>query len=140
MYAVIRIRGIVNVSPRVKKTFELLNLKRANNMSLWQESPQMIKMIKAVESYATFGKINDEMLKEVIEKKGQAFEGKLDTKKVLEEIKKGKTLNEVGLVNCFRLMPPRKGFERNGIKKSFSIGGALGNRGGKINDLIKRML
>lgn len=42
--------------------------------------------------------------------------------------------------NYFRLNSPRKGFERKGIKKPFSIGGALGYRGSKINDLIKRMI
>ena len=40
----------------------------------------------------------------------------------------------------FRLNPPRKGWEGKGIKKSYSVGGALGYRGKAINDLIKRML
>ena len=40
----------------------------------------------------------------------------------------------------FYLNPPRKGFERKGIKVSFKAGGALGYRGEKINDLIQRML
>jgi large subunit ribosomal protein L30 len=40
----------------------------------------------------------------------------------------------------FRLSPPRGGFERKGIKTPFTMGGALGNRKEKINDLIKRMI
>ena len=38
------------------------------------------------------------------------------------------------------LHPPRGGFERKGIKIPFKVGGALGYRGEKISDLIKRML
>lgn len=39
-----------------------------------------------------------------------------------------------------RLHPPRGGYERKGIKLPFSIGGVLGYRKEKINDLIKKML
>ena len=45
-----------------------------------------------------------------------------------------------GLKRFFRLTPPLKGFERGGIKKPFSLGGALGYRKDNINDLIKRMI
>jgi large subunit ribosomal protein L30 len=37
------------------------------------------------------------------------------------------------------LHPPRGGFERKGIKVPFTTGGALGNRGDKIVDLIEKM-
>jgi large subunit ribosomal protein L30 len=140
MYAIIRVRGSINIAPDIKKTFELLNLRRVNNLSIWTESKQSLKMIKKVENYATFGKIDEETLKLVVEKRGETKEGKLDVSKVFAELKEGKTLNEVGLNNCFRLSPPRKGHGRKGIKKPFKLGGALGNRNEKINDLIKRMI
>ena len=38
----------------------------------------------------------------------------------------------------FRLSPPRKGYE--GIKRAYSVGGALGYRGKDINELIRRMM
>ncbi|HPP45642.1 MAG TPA: 50S ribosomal protein L30, partial [Methanomassiliicoccaceae archaeon] len=38
----------------------------------------------------------------------------------------------------FRLHPPRQGYE--GVKRTFTTGGALGYRGEKINALIERML
>lgn len=140
MYAIIRIRGKVSVSPKVEKTFELLNLRRVNNMSIWNNDKKNLKMLKTVENYATFGTINEEMLKKVIEKRGKAINGELDTKKAFDEIIKGKKFKEVNLKNCFRLSPPKKGHERKGIKKPFSIGGALGDRKEKINDLIEKML
>ncbi len=140
MYAIIRIRGNINISPDTNKTFELLNLKRANNLSIWPENKQTLKMIKKVENYSTFGIISDEYITKVITKRGKAIEGEVDLKKAAEEILKGKTFKEVNLKNCFRLSPPKKGFERKGIKKPYSIGGALGNRKEKINELIERML
>ena len=45
-----------------------------------------------------------------------------------------------GLKPFLALKPPSKGFERKGIKKSYSIGGALGYRGKAINGLVERML
>ena len=38
----------------------------------------------------------------------------------------------------FRLHPPRKGYE--GIKRTFTVKGALGYRGTEINKLIRRMV
>ena len=45
-----------------------------------------------------------------------------------------------GLKNFFKLCPPRGGFERNSTKKPFSLGGALGYRKDKINELIQKMI
>ncbi len=140
MYAIIRIRGKVNVSPDVKKTFELLNLDRANSMSVWPETKQALRMLKKVENYATFGIISEEVLKEALEKRGNALEGKLDVAKTLKGLIEGKKTKELNLKNRFCLAAPRKGYERKGIKKPFSLGGALGNRKEKIDDLIKRMI
>jgi large subunit ribosomal protein L30 len=41
-------------------------------------------------------------------------------------------------VRVFRLHPPRKGYE--GVKRSYTVGGALGDRGEGINPLIQRMI
>lgn len=142
MYAVIRIRGTVNIAPKIATALEVMNLRRTNNLSLWPETPQTLKMIKVVKDYTTFGKINEETLKVLIEAKAKPIESeeKLDTKKVLADLKAGKTLKQAGVKNCFTMSPPRKGFERKGIKVAYTIGGALGDRKEKINDLIARMI
>jgi large subunit ribosomal protein L30 len=142
MYAVIRIRGTVNIAPRIETALDLMNLRRANNLSLWPETVQTQKMIKMVKDYTTFGKINDETLKVLIEAKAKPIIGgeKIDAKKVLADLKAGKTAKQAGIKNCFTMSPPRKGFERKGIKISYSIGGALGDRKEKINELIVRMI
>ncbi len=142
MYAAIRIRGTVNVIPKMKKALDMLGLKRINNMTLWKEDNQALMMITESKDYVAFGKISDEVLKELIEKRARPIVpgAKVDTKKVLAELAKGKTPKQAGIKNLFTLSPPRGGFERKGVKVPFSTGGALGNRREKINDLIKKMM
>jgi len=142
MYAVIRIRGTVNIAPKIATALEHLNLRRVNNLSIWQETPQTLQMIKIVMDYVAFGTISEETLKKLIEAKGESVDHKtkIDAKKVVAEIKSGKTLNQVGIDNCFRMSPPRKGYERKGIKTPYVLGGASGNRKEAISELIERML
>lgn len=122
--AVVRIRGEVNLNEPVDRTLKMLNLYRRNTCVVVPSSPSVIGMINKVDLAVTWGEIDDATRKELESKRGE-FE-MVDGKKALKPF--------------FRLHPPRKGFERKGTKKSFSAGGALGYRGAKINDLIKRML
>jgi large subunit ribosomal protein L30 len=62
-----------------------------------------------------------------------------DTKQLLEE-KRGQKTADGKLKPFFRLAPPRGGYERKGMKKTFAEGGVLGDRGAKIDDLIKKMM
>ena len=142
MYAVIRIRGTVKIAPKISTTLELLNLKRVNNLSIWPENEQTTQMIKMVMDYVAYGNISDAVLTELITKRGNTVEEgkKIDAKKAVSELKAGKTMNQAGLVNCFRMNPPRKGYERKGIKVPFKLGGASGNRKEKIDALILRMI
>ncbi|MBT4870613.1 MAG: 50S ribosomal protein L30 [Candidatus Diapherotrites archaeon] len=140
MYAIIRVRGSVNIKPKIKKTFELLNLASVNHMSIWPEEVANLKMLKKVENYATFGTISEKVLGEVITKKAKALTGELDVKQAIKTLASGKTIKEAGIKNCFKLNSPKKGYERKGIKKPFSIGGALGNRKDKMDELVKKMM
>jgi len=80
-----------------------------------------VGMAKKIKDYSTYGEIDADTYKLLVEKRGEK--------------------NEKGeLKKYFRLNSPKKGFERKGIKVSFTKGGALGYRGKKINDLIKRMV
>jgi len=142
MYAIIRIRGTVNLAPRIKRALEHMNLRRINNLSIWSEDKKNEGMLNKAKDYAAYGKINDEVLKELLTKRAKSVNAseKVDVKKVIEELKKGKTLNQIGIKNCFTLNPSIGGFERKGVKVPYSLGGALGNRGEKINDLLKKMI
>jgi large subunit ribosomal protein L30 len=64
--------------------------------------------------------------------------GEIDAE-TFEKLKKKSSIKGESIL-AYRLNPPRKGYGRKGIKIPFSIGGALGDRKQKINDLILRML
>ena len=121
--AIIRVRGHIRVNFKVEDTMKMLNLHRKNYMAVYEKKPNILGMINKVKNYITYGEITPELYEEV--KKKLSEPDPKDPKKIKK---------------YFRLQPPRKGFGRKGIKKSYSIGGALGYRGVDINDLIKRMM
>lgn len=114
--AVIRIRGGIMVLTSIKDTLKMLNLNKVNTCIILEDTPVNRGMIKKAKDYITWGTLDS------------------TTESSLQKI------NNTKKDNAFRLSPPKKGFERKGIKKPFSKGGALGNRKNKINELIKRML
>jgi len=151
MYAAIRIRGSIKTSPDAKKTLSLLRLKAANHFVLVK--PEQKGMLEKVKGYITFGEIDEETLGLAIQKRARLSgnkkldkqflkEKKLkDFKEMAKSILEGKTsLQSLGIKPVLRLGPPKKGYERAGIKKSYSVGGALGYRASDINKLIKRMV
>lgn len=115
--AVILIRSVVGSKSDIKDTLKMLNLLKKNSCSVVEKTPSVEGMLKKVQDYTTYGDVDEATLKELVEKRGKGKEQKF-----------------------YSLHPPRKGFERKGIKIQFRNGGALGYRGAKINDLIKRML
>ena len=114
--AVIRIRGQIGIKTGIRDTLKMLNLLRSNCCVIIPNNDTYRGMVKKVKDYVTYGEIDEETHKLLVEKRGD---------------EKSK---------FFRLNPPRKGFGRKGIKITFKGGGALGNREAKINDLIKRMI
>lgn len=138
--AIIRIRGNVNLRKEIKDTFSLLRLYRKNFCIVIENNPSLIGMANKVKDYVTYGEIDDETYKLLIEKRGEEFKGREKDSKGKIEYKKFVLINGKKLKPFFRLSPPRGGFERKGIKVSFKAKGALGYRADKINDLIKRMV
>lgn len=121
--AIIRIRGGIRVESGIADTLEMLGLYRQNYCVIKEKSPVVLGMVKKIKDYVTWGEVDDESIKMLADKRGE---------------KDPKDANK--LKKFFRLNPPRGGFERKGIKKSFTIGGALGYRGEKIKDLIQKMI
>ena len=151
MIAVIRVRGTVNTNPDVQFTLGMLRISKPNHMVLVPES--RIKMVEKSKDYVTYGEIREDVLARVLEKRGRLSANRRLTPDVLKEKKiagyselakmmiEGKAnLKELGIEPLFRLHPPRKGYDRKGIKQPYTLGGALGNRKEKINDLILRMI
>jgi large subunit ribosomal protein L30 len=150
MYAVVLVRGLVDAPRKIKDTLKMLNLTRKNHCSLVKKENE--GMLRLVQDYVTYGEIDAETLKKLILKRGKLQGDKrVDEKyfeqfggidKVVEDLLNEKIkLKDLGLKPIFRLHPPRKGFERKGIKKSFKVGGALGKRPKEaMIDLINRMM
>jgi large subunit ribosomal protein L30 len=123
--AVVRIRGSIRVKKEIKDTLNMLKLYKRNYCVVVPSTPSILGMLKRVKDYITWGEINDETLKLLKEKRIEKTKDK-----------KGKEVEK----KFFRLAPPRGGFERKGTKVAFKVGGGLGNRGDKINNLIKKMV
>lgn len=113
--AVVRIKGQIGLKQDIISTFKMLNLPQKFACVVLENNPINVGMINKVKDFVTFGDVNEETITLL--------------KKREEKDKK-----------YFRLHPPRGGFEKKGVKKAFKEGGALGNRGDKMNDLIKRMI
>jgi len=138
--AVILVRGLVNLSRPVKDTLAALNLSHKNHCVVIENTPINVGMIKKVKDYVTWGEIDENTFKELVAKRGQDFQGREKDSKGKYNYNKFIEVDGKKYKKYFTLTPPRKGFGRKGIKVAFKVGGALGNRAEKINDLIMRML
>lgn len=153
VYAVIRVRGTVNIKPDIKKTMQLLRLTRANHCVLLEENAVYKGMLQMVKDYTTWGEINKETLTKLLSMRGKLIGDKPLTEEylkkaapyhsfeklseaIMENKVKYKDIPEVKPL--FRLNPPKKGHRT--VKRSFVNKGSLGYRKDAINLLIERML
>lgn len=146
MIAAIRVRGTVRTSQEFRDTLKMLRLNRSNHLVLLPENPVNKGMLNKIRHWVTFGPIKDEVLKELIMKRGRLSGNKRvtindkDLDKFVKEFNAGKAkLSDKGINQVFRLKPPKKGFERLGVKFDYPRG-ALGPRGDAINKLILKMI
>lgn len=119
--AAILIRNTVRAPGIVTDTLKRLKLHKKNSCTVLDNNPASLGMFKKVKDYITYGEID------------------LETLKALQD-KRGKKDTEGKMLNTFSLNPPKGGYERKGVKKSITVGGALGYRRDKINQLIMKML
>ena len=138
MIAVIRIHGKVGLNKRVKETLDRMRIKKKYSCVILNPTKENLGMINRVKNQVAFGEIDKKTFEKLIETRGQKInkDKKIDFKKVVEEIEKGKSYEKLNLIPFFRLHPPRKGVK---TKVHFPKG-VLGNHKEKINELILRML
>jgi len=159
LYAIIRIRGRVDVPPDVEYTLKLLRLYKKFHMSIYPSNlPGLQNMLLKVKDWVTWGEIDYETLLLVLKRRGRVIGGKPLSDEVVDKILEkyglkggvealakaiyeGKImLHKLEYIKpVFRLHPPRGGFKYS-IKRPYGDGGELGYRGRDINELIKRML
>jgi len=118
--AIIRLRGTDDVKGTIESTMQMLRLFKKHTCSVYPKNDVLMGMLEKCKDYVTYGELDEETYKLLVEKRGLKKEGKL--------------------VNYFHLAPPRGGFGRRGIKAPFTLKGALGYRKDAINILIKKMI
>ena len=152
--AVIRIKGKTGLKHDVKTTFDKLKLYNKNSCVIIANTKPFLGMLEKIKNASTWGEISEKTYESLL-----ANRGKLPgNKRLTDEYVKQKTKTDIkgltkelitfkreikdvpGLKTFFKLNPPRKGFERKGIKVPFAQGGVLGYRKDKINDLLERMI
>mmetsp|Transcript_10078 Transcript_10078/g.15304 ORF Transcript_10078/g.15304 Transcript_10078/m.15304 type:complete len:241 (-) Transcript_10078:566-1288(-) len=157
---VIRIRGIIGVSPKVRKILQLLRLRQIHNGVFVKLNAATIKMLRLVEPYVAYGYPSLKSVKDLIYKRGFGKVNKqrqpLSDNSVVEQV-----LGATGIIcvedlvheiySCgpnfqkannflwpFKLTSPRGGLSQKLLHHN--EGGQAGQRGAEINALIKRML
>jgi large subunit ribosomal protein L30 len=160
VYAIVRLRGTVNVPYDVEYTLRLLRLYKRYHCVLYPATlPGLRGMLDKVKDWVTWGEIDRDTLIELLKARGRIPGGKRLTDEYVDEklgafgikggipaladaILSGKiALHKIDnlIKPVFRLHPPRGGL-KGSIKKPYSQGGTLGYRGPAINELIRRML
>ncbi len=152
--AIVKVRGNINTSYKVKDTMLMMGLTRVNHCVIIDDRDTYKGMLQKVKDYITWGEITPEVFVKMITKRGKVTEGK--SVKVTDELvaknTKYKTIKEFAeaymnfeveledlkINKVFRLSPPREGYENT--KRQFGKNGSLGKRGDKINDLLVRMI
>ncbi|MFX0093116.1 MAG: 50S ribosomal protein L30 [Candidatus Hodarchaeota archaeon] len=153
--AVVRVRGPVNVRGDINYTLNLLRLSKVNHLVIVENRPEYLGMLQKVKDYVTWGEISLEMFNELLRKRGRLAGNKKLSDEMIREHTSFSSIKDFAekffefktekdsfsqLKPVFRLSPPRKGYERRGIKQSYTVKGALGYRGEAINKLLKRMV
>lgn len=151
---VIRIRGLVGRSISMKKTLQLLRLNHTNHCVIVDNRPTYRGMLQKAKDLVTWGELTPESVRELLLKRGRLEGDKRISDEYLSKNTSFSSIDDFvqkffsfeadlsdiqGLKPVFRLHPPLKGHHKRGIKYAFTLGGALGYRGTKINDLILKM-
>lgn len=148
----IRIRGTINVSHRERITMRMLRIDKNNYATILDDRPDYRGMLQKAKDWITWGEPDQETIRLMLEKRGEAPGGIKLTEEYIKELGHESYEKLAGsLLNCekeihklegikpfFRLHPPKKGFRRS-VKRPFNNKGELGYRGEAINELARRM-
>lgn len=153
LLAVIRLRGRVGIPKEIKDTLAMLRLHRKNHAVIIDDRPSYLGMLRKIVDYVTWGEITPETLAYLLRKRGELEGGNKLTDEYIQKTLGINSIEELAqaifdgkiklkdipkLKPVFRLHPPSGGF-KGSIKKHFGVGGELGYRGLKINELIRKM-
>ena len=154
-FLVVRVRSDRGVERRIRDTMAMLNLTRVNHATIVPESSTYAGMLQKSKDFVTWGVIDANTIESLLKDRGRMVGNKpVDDAaiKANSEFKSMKdfakalasgeaTMKSVdGLKPVLRLHPPRGSKGWGGIKRAYSVGGALGFRGDEISSLAERMI
>ncbi len=149
-WMVVRVRGGIHARHDIVDTLEFLHLSRPNHATVVPEEASFRGMLHKVQGYVTWGEADSETVRLLLGSRGVTPDGKrLGTEgsagtappdlDVLSASVLEKGLPRTPSIRpLFRLKAPKGGWRST--KKPFALGGALGYRGAKINELVRRMV
>jgi len=157
---VMRIRGINQVSPKVRKVLQLLRLRQINNGVFIKMNKATQNMLRIAEPYITYGCPNLKSVRDLVYKRGFVKVDGNRTPITSNDVIEGK-LGKMGIICVedliheiltvgpnfkyasnflwpFKLNNPTGGWRKK--TNHFVEGGDFGNREDKINELLKKMI
>jgi 60S ribosomal protein uL30 len=157
---VMRIRGINQVSPKVKKVLQLFRLRQINNGVFIKLNKATINMLRICEPYITWGTPNLKSVRELVYKRGFVKIAGNRTPITSNDLVEG-SLGKFGIICVedliheilsvgpnfkyasnflwpFKLNTPSGGWRKK--VNHFVEGGDFGCREDKINELLKKMI
>merc|ERR1711956_54237 len=147
---VMRIRGINQVAPKVRKVLQLFRLRQINNGVFIKLNKATINMLRICEPYITWGTPNLKSIREMVYKRGfLKIDGKrtpITSNDLVESTLGRHDIATVGpnfkyVSNC--LWPMKLNTPTGGWRKKtnhFVEGGDFGCREDKINALLRKMV
>jgi len=154
-YLVIRARSDRGVTKKIRDTMAMLNLTRVNHAVLLPETPSYAGMLQKAKDFVTWGEVDAETISSLLKERGRMTGDKPVTDTVVKSGSEYSTVDALakaiasgdatpraveGLKPVLRLHPPRGAKGWGGIKRAYSVGGALGFRGKDIENLAARMV
>lgn len=154
-FLVVRVRSDRGVERSIRDTMGMLNLTRVNHATIIPESATYAGMLQKSKDFVTWGSVDASTIENLLTTRGRmvgdkpvddaAIKAGSDFKSVKDfasALAAGEaTMKSVdGLKPVLRLHPPRGAKGWGGIKRAYSVGGALGFRGDDIGALAERMI
>ena len=155
VFLVIRARSDRGVTVKIRDTMSMLNLTRVNHATILPNIPSYTGMLDKAKDYITWGEISHELITNLLKERGRMVGDNPVTDASIKENSKYSSVEKfakalssgeatmkdvTNLKPVLRLHPPRGSKGWGGIKRSYTVGGALGFRGEAIGDLVSRMM
>ena len=154
-FLIVRVRSDRGVERSIRDTMAMMNLTRVNHATIVPESSTYAGMLQKSTDFVTWGVVDAGTIENLLKERGRmvgdkpvddaAIKAGSDFKSV-KDFSKALASGEAsmksvdGLKPVLRLHPPRGSKGWGGIKRAYSVGGALGFRGEEISSLAERMI